>query len=181
MADSQTIRGPRIFICRPARGGGVSKRSWREEPTREPMPTHSAAGSYQAGISSERGPIVHCMAPVHTLSIQSALVLQRVNLRRLRFWDSVCGMQVDRCRGIVQIRSEAHHPHACFSHGRVRRRLEPNGSGRPSNAHQGGEYETLGRIRSFAAPFASRGPLPGSCCQTPAHEPEVLLSIALTD
>ena len=33
----------------------------------------------------------------------------------------------------------------------------------------GGGHERLGRVRSFAAPFASRGPLPDSCCQTPIN------------
>ena len=38
----------------------------------------------------------------------------RVNLLRLRFRDSVCRMQVGRCRGMVHSRSEtrSHHPFA---------------------------------------------------------------------
>ena len=36
-----------------------------------------------------------------------------------------------------------------------------------SNRHC--SLERLGRVRSFAAPFASRGPLPDSCCQTPIN------------
>ena len=45
------------------------------------------------------------------------------------------------------------------------------GRPRPSNALYlgigfggSGEYEGSGRIRSFAAPFTNRGPLPDSCC-----------------
>ena len=78
---------------------------------------------------------------------------------------------VDRCTREVRLYWQwqaVRHPHLIFPRTGWRRR-EPNGSGRPSNALQGGGYERLGRVRSFAAPFASRGPLPDSCCQTPIN------------
>ena len=42
---------------------------------------------------------------------------------------------------------------------------------RPGNDLQGGRAWGVGRVRStqYAAPFASRGPLPDSCCQTPMN------------
>ena len=46
-----------MHICMSARGGGVSIRSkkTKSQLASRPRPAHSAAGSHQAGISSERG------------------------------------------------------------------------------------------------------------------------------
>ena len=84
-----------VRACPPKGGRGKYGLETKSQLASRSRPAHSAAGSHQAGISSERGQARNKLAPVH--NFRSVGILQRVNLLRLRVGTRSARMQVGRC------------------------------------------------------------------------------------